>query len=281
MKRVITAVVLVPLVLLLVFKGSFLLVVIATALTAELAAWEYFSLADQLGAKTPRWLVMLAIAILFAVIYANASTYRSTDLEITATIGSCSLALFVVCAFRSPLERVLPDVSSSVFCLIYVGLSLTAVPLLWDEGNGPSLLLFLFCVVWCGDVAAFYVGRRFGKHKLAPRISPGKTWEGSAASLAAGLLVAAGLCFLGRELESHLIFSVNYAGTIAHWLGLAVLVNIAAQVGDLVESAIKRGSGVKDSGAMLPGHGGILDRIDALLLAAPVLWYAQLAQKYF
>jgi phosphatidate cytidylyltransferase len=274
MKRVVTAVVLVPLVLLLVFKGSFLLVIIAMALIAELAAWEYFSLADKLGAKTPRWLVMIAIAGLFAIVYG------SGDLEIPA-IGVCSLALFIDSAFRSPLDRVLPDVSSSVFCLIYIGLSLTAIPLLWAEQNGHSLLLFLFCVVWSGDVAALYVGRAFGKRKLAPRISPMKTWEGSAASLAGSVLIAAVLFYLGRELQSHSIFSIEYAGTIGHWLGLAVLVNVAAQVGDLLESAIKRGSGVKDSGVLLPGHGGVLDRIDALLLAAPVLWYAQLAQKYF
>jgi phosphatidate cytidylyltransferase len=89
------------------------------------------------------------------------------------------------------------------------------------------------------------------------------------------------LFYFARAAREHSLLSITYSGTLGHWLGLAVLLNIAAQLGDLVESAIKRGSGVKDSGSMLPGHGGMLDRIDALLLAAPVLWYAQLVQQYF
>jgi phosphatidate cytidylyltransferase len=274
MKRVITAAVLIPLVFLLIFKGSFLLVVVTTAIVAELAAWEYLSLADSAGAKTPRILVMLAIATLFA------ATFHNADLTIS-TLGVCSIAIFVVCTFRSPLERVLLDVSSSVFSLIWIALSLTTIPLLWAEVHGASLLLFLFCVVWTGDVAALYVGRSIGRYKLAPHISPQKTWEGSVASLAGSLLVTVILFYLARQLEGRSILAVAYEGPITRWLLLAVLLNLAAQLGDLVESAIKRGSKVKDSGSLLPGHGGILDRIDALLLAAPVLWYAQIAQQYF
>jgi phosphatidate cytidylyltransferase len=176
---------------------------------------------------------------------------------------------------------VLPDTAFSVFALIYIGLTLATVPLLWAQHDGPSLLVFLFCIVWTGDTAALYVGRNFGRSKLAPRISPNKSWEGSAASLAGGLLIAAALVGLSRVLQERSIFTLHFAGPLARWLGLAVVVNLFAQVGDLVESAIKRGAGVKDSGAMLPGHGGILDRIDALLLAAPVLWYAQWIQHYF
>ena len=135
-------------------------------------------------------------------------------------------------------------------------------------------MIFLLCVVWAGDVAALYIGRNFGRHKLAPQISPQKSWEGSAASLAGSLLVAAALFFFGRG-------PLQYRGPLPHWLTLATVLNLFAQVGDLVESAIKRGAGVKDSGALLPGHGGILDRIDALLLAAPALWYAQWIQQYY
>jgi phosphatidate cytidylyltransferase len=143
------------------------------------------------------------------------------------------------------------------------------------------LLLFLFCVVGSGDGAALYVGRPFGRHKLAPSISPKKSWEGSAASIAGSLLITVVLFYIARVLEDRALVSIAYPGSLGRWLSLAVILNVAAQLGDLIESAIKRGSGVKDSGTMLPGHGGILDRIDALLLAAPVLWYAQLAQQYF
>jgi phosphatidate cytidylyltransferase len=272
MKRVITAAVLIPLVLLLLLKGGFLSVVMATALIAELATWEYLTIADVHGSR--RTLVLVAIAVLFA------ATFLSATLILPA-IGLCSLVLLLVCSFRSPLERVLPDTAFSVFGLIYIGMTLATIPLVWVQQDGPSLLIFLFCIVWTGDVAALYVGRSLGRHKLAPQISPNKTWEGSAASLAGSLLIAAALVALSRTLEDRSIFTLHFAGPLARWLGLAVVLNLFAQVGDLVESAIKRGAGVKDSGVMLPGHGGILDRIDALLLAAPVLWYAQWIQQYF
>lgn len=269
MKRVITAAVLVPLVLLLVLKGSFLVLVAATALVAELATWEYLFIADCHGPR--RTLVLIAIAVIFA------ATFFSPSLILPA-LGLCSLVLVLVCSFSLPLERVLRDSAFSIFPLLYIGLTLATLPLLWVQADGPSLLIFLFCVVWTGDVAALYVGRNFGRHKLAPQISPNKSWEGSAASVVGSLLVAAALVGLARWPGSRA--ALHFPGSLILWLGLAVLLNVFAQVGDLVESAIKRGAGVKDSGAMLPGHGGILDRIDALLLAAPALWYAQWIQLY-
>jgi phosphatidate cytidylyltransferase len=264
MKRVITAAILVPLVLLLVLRGSYLLVVVFSALVAVLAAWEYIAIADSHGARLPRPLVLVAIAVLFAATFLNPSL-------ILPAIGVCSVVLLIVCSFRSPNERVLPDTAYSVFALLYCGLTLATLPLVWAQPGGPWTVVFLCCVVWTGDVAALYIGRTFGRTKLAPRLSPNKSWEGSAASLAGSLLITAALVSLAHP---------QFAGSLGSWLGLAVVLNIFAQVGDLVESAIKRGAGVKDSGAMLPGHGGILDRIDALLLAAPALWYAQWIQHY-
>jgi phosphatidate cytidylyltransferase len=125
-----------------------------------------------------------------------------------------------------------------------------------------------------------YVGRTLGKHKLAPQLSPGKTWEGAAGSLLGSLLVTVGLIELAVQLTKRDILTLSFPGPIWYWLVFAVIVNVAAQVGDLAESALKRSAGVKDSGTLLPGHGGILDRIDALLLAAPVLWYAQVIQHF-
>jgi phosphatidate cytidylyltransferase len=267
MKRVITAAVLIPLVLLLLLKGSFPMLVAATALAAELAAWEYLGIADCRGSQ--RTLVLIAIAVLYA------ATFLSPALILPA-LGLCSLVLVLVCSFASPIERVLRDSAFSIFPLLYIGLTLVTLPLLWVQPNGPSLLIFLFCIVWTGDTAALYVGRNLGRHKLAPQISPNKSWEGSAGSLAGSLLIAVLLFFLSRWGAV-----LHYPGPLIAWLALAVLLNVFAQVGDLVESAIKRGAGVKDSGAMLPGHGGILDRIDALILAAPALWYAQWIQLYF
>jgi phosphatidate cytidylyltransferase len=135
--------------------------------------------------------------------------------------------------------------------------------------------------VWCGDIAALYVGRTFGKHKLAPRLSPGKTLEGSVASIL-GSVLAAGLVILASDaLTAYGNMLLHISQPVWQSLLLAAILNIAAQLGDLLESAIKRGAGVKDSGTMLPGHGGILDRIDALLLAAPVLWYVLLLKDHF
>ena len=215
MKRVITAVVLIPLVLLLLLRGSFLLVVVVTALVAELATWEYISIADAHGSRTPRNLVLIAIAVLFGATFHN-------RFLLLPVIGLCSLMLLIVCSFRSPLERVLPDTAFPVFGLIYIGLSLATIPLVWVQQDGPSQLIFLFCVVWTGDVAALYVGRSVGRHKLAPQMSPNKTWEGSAASLAGSLLIAVALVALSRTLEYRPIFTLHFAGTLTRWLVLAV-----------------------------------------------------------
>jgi phosphatidate cytidylyltransferase len=219
--------------------------------------------------------VVAAILVLFA---GNCAYPDQTG----PVFGGLSLSLLVYCAFRSPVERVMADASASIFCLLYVGLTLIALPALREQTNGPSLVAFLLCVVWAGDIFALYVGRAWGRLKLAPALSPNKTWEGALGSLAGSLLAAGGL--LGLE---HLFTTqwdkvwLSYPENLWYWMGLAVLVNVAAQVGDLVESALKRSAGVKDSGSLLPGHGGVLDRIDALLFAAPVLWYALVIQQRF
>ncbi len=274
MKRVLTAVVLIPLVLLLIFKAPFWLITPVVGLVAELALWEYLALADASGAKTPRIAAIIGVALVFLCVF-----YRPELLG--QMLGAIAIALLIVCAFRSPLQRVLPDAAYSMFGVLYVGLTLATLPLISAQDNGPSLLLFLFFVVWAGDIAALYVGRSLGRKKLAPALSPGKTWEGSIASIVGSLIVALLLVLLAGALARRNIEALFYPGSMVRWLFLAALLNVAAQVGDLVESAIKRGAGVKDSGTLLPGHGGILDRIDALLLAAPVLWYALLTQQTF
>jgi phosphatidate cytidylyltransferase len=276
MKRILTAVVLVPVVLLLIFFSPTqpLPLMGAIFVVAVLAIWEYLGLADAMGAKTPRIVVEVGLAALLATIF------RRSDL-LEPVLGIVSLALFVICAFRSPVNRVLPDAAYSILGLIYIGLPMGMLYLLSTRDNGPSLLLFLFLVVWSGDVAALYVGRAFGRWKLAPTLSPNKTWEGSLASIAGSVLVVLLLIWVSGRLVARNIEAISYPGSMLRWIGLAVLVNMGAQIGDLVESAIKRGAGVKDSGHLLPGHGGMLDRIDALLLAAPLLWYAQLAQQSF
>ena len=141
------------------------------------------------------------------------------------------------------------------FGLPYFALPIAA--LYWIRVQDPWLIFLLGAIVWLGDTAALYFGKAFGRHRLAPVVSPRKSWEGSIAGLLTGLVATA--IWAGVRAPQHL------------WLLLAVAAAtaVAAQSGDLVESLIKRSAGVKDSGALLPGHGGLYDRMDAMLFAAP------------
>jgi phosphatidate cytidylyltransferase len=224
MKRVLTAMVLVPLVILVIFVSPKwpLLLMGVIFVVAALALWEYLGLAAAMGAKTPRVVVIVCLAILLAAIV------RRPDL-IAPVTGSLSLALLIVCTFRSPVNRVLPDTAYSVFGLLYIGLSLATLYLLSAEDNGPSLLLFLFLVVWAGDIAALYIGRAFGRWSLAPTLSPNKTWEGALASVAASVAIAVLVVWLARTLSTHGIEYLSYPGSFLHWITLGIILNIAAR----------------------------------------------------
>jgi phosphatidate cytidylyltransferase len=275
MKRVLTAIILAPLVLVLVFLGPMWLITLVVAGVAMLAAWEFLALTEHRGAKPPRVLTLGSIGLLFA------GNYLWPDETITI-FGLFSIILLVFCTFKSPVERALADVTSSIFALFYLGLTLIPLPMLREASNGPSLLAFLFLTVWAGDTVAMYAGRRFGRRKMAPNLSPNKTWAGAIGSVMGAMAVAAILLALSSSLAQLNSVRLSFADApVWYWLVLAVVVNVAAQVGDLAESALKRSAGVKDSGTLLPGHGGVLDRIDALLLAAPVLWYAQVIRLRF
>jgi phosphatidate cytidylyltransferase len=279
MKRLYTALILIPLVLVLVFLGPRWqwLFTLAVAAVAALAAWEFLSLAQKAGATPPRIAVLLAIVALFA------SNFE-WPFQTAATLGVLCLGLLVYCTFFRPVEQLMADASASIFCLLYIGFTLISLPALREnpEGNGPSLVTFLLCAVWAGDTAALYIGRAWGRHKLAPTLSPNKTWEGTFGSVGGSLLATGVLLGLAQLMQRWDVGWLSYSGGAWwYWMGLAVVVNVAAQVGDLAESALKRSAGVKDSGSLLPGHGGVLDRIDALLIAAPVLWYVQIFHQWF
>ncbi len=172
-------------------------------------------------------------------------------------LGVTVLTLFT----RRPLVEALPaaGISSSALLLVAFPLSF-AVRLHASPVNGPRLLLFPLAITWAADTTAYFVGRAMGKHPLAPHISPKKTWEGSIGGIVGSLLIG---------------YAASFFLTIplVHLLAMAFLGNVAGQMGDLLESAYKRSAGVKDSGSLLPGHGGVLDRIDALILCVPVVWY--------
>ncbi len=260
MKRLLTAAVGVPLALWALFRlpaaGFF-----AVALVLfSMAALEYSRLLSHWAPDAPIWLVVglvpLAAVALTPWIPFPQSSVQGAGVVIVLTLG---VALTVV-ATRTPVEQGAVALGAIAFGSLYLGLPVAAVSDL--QQRSPWLLFLLLAIVWLGDSAAYYFGTRFGRHRLAPVLSPNKSWEGAAAAVTAGV-------------ASALAWSVWREGAV-DWplIVLAVVASVAGQVGDLVESMIKRGAGVKDSGDLLPGHGGFLDRLDALIFAAPVWWLA-------
>ena len=276
MKRILTAIVLIALVIALVFFGKPWMITVFSAVVAGLAALEFRSLASTGGSPVPLWWTLGAIALFFL------TTFLRPQDTIVA-VAFATLVLFTWNALRSPLYRVLSETAAGLLMLVYIAYPLTLIPKIWGEVNGTALLLFLFLCVWSGDIAALYIGKRFGQQKLAPQLSPNKTWAGAIASVVASVVFGMGLVLGGDWLSLHgSNFTKLYtSGPWWQFLLLAILLNVAAQFGDLLESALKRGANVKDSGTLLPGHGGILDRIDALLVAAPVLWFVLVIKEFF
>jgi phosphatidate cytidylyltransferase len=261
-------------------------VAIAVAAFTVLALWEYFALGEAIGHRAYRlWTLLCSLLLIaqtwrstrpfafititgaprlapslpeVAAIYQRIATiYSPASLFLLFVLGLTILTLFT----RRPLVETLPAAGISSSALLMVAFPLSfAVRLHGIPQQGPRLLLFALAITWAADTVAYFVGRSLGKHPLATHISPKKTWEGSIGGLLGSVLIA---------YASHFWLTIP----LPHLLLMAFLGNIAGQMGDLLESAYKRSAGVKDSGGLLPGHGGILDRIDALILCIPVIWY--------
>lgn len=289
LKRVLTAVVLIPIVLLLILAAPIPALALVAALVALLAVDELLRLSVSYGIRPFRWPTYIFVAVFFLFLVFNTRTATplfSTaafvyTLAIAAAVAPC---IFLISGMRRlDLRSAFPAALVSVFAVGYVALPLGLMVQVRELWSGAFLLLFLLLVVWAGDIFAYFVGKSVGRHLMSPRISPKKTWEGAIASLVASVIVGVllynyALPISSALLNAHLIdrksgFFALQKVSLETPLLLSIAINIAAQFGDLVESLIKRGAGVKDSGGLLPGHGGMLDRIDALLLAAPVLWY--------
>jgi phosphatidate cytidylyltransferase len=283
MKRVATAVVLIPLVLLAVFRAPSWAFAILAGLIALWTAREYLNLLSHYGVQPFSWLTLLLIATSFLVPLGLEGSLGQAD-WLAIPVVAATLAvygapfLFLIAGFRREnLAGTLPAAALSLFALPYIALPLLSVVLIRLLPAGAFFLAVLLILVWGGDIAAYYVGRTFGRHLMAPRISPKKTWEGAAASVIAAIVLAMAVAQSAPRISQWLnqaALDLGPRGLQAPplWVPLlfAVAINVAAQLGDLAESVLKRGAGVKDSGTSLPGHGGVLDRIDALLFAAPV-----------
>jgi phosphatidate cytidylyltransferase len=277
MKRILTATILIVAVVALVLFGAPWMVTLFSAIVAALAAYEYVQITAAAGSPVPLWWMAASVMLFFLVV-----NYQPQDT--IAAVSLATLVLFSWSAFRTPLNRVLGETAAGLFALLYICYPLTLLPrMLSEQMDGPAILLFLFLCVWSGDIAALYVGKRYGRHKLSPRLSPNKTWEGAIASVIASVIFGMALVGAGEYLSRHGSNFTRLHTSEPWWqsLILAIILNVAAQLGDLLESALKRGADVKDSGTLLPGHGGILDRIDALLLAAPVLWFVLALKEYY
>lgn len=226
-----------------------------------IACDELLVMARSAGFKVSRWPQIVAVAILMAA---------SWEFGITGTVVAATAAVIVVPTLRITSEQApagsLGGTAVELFAVLYLGLTASCLGWLrlWPpEPLGVKLLIFYLVCIWVGDSGAYYVGRTFGRHKMSPKISPNKTLEGLAGGIAATFIAAAATSWALR---------LEIGGT--HVLALAAILAAAAPLGDLVESLFKRDSGVKDSSALLPGHGGLLDRTDSLLYAAPwVLGY--------
>jgi phosphatidate cytidylyltransferase len=257
LQRVLTAAVGTPI----IFAGIFLLSGVGfflfTAFFITWAAFEYVGIARPRAPHAPLALLLLLVPLTALVMTLTLDPERQQQMLVAmGTLLSVGLGSLVLLS-RTPVEEAMESVGILAFGLPYFAVPIASIYRL--QHTDPWLVFLLFAIVWLGDTAAFYVGRRFGRHKMAPTISPKKSWEGAVAGLLTGVLAAA-------------LWGVWRLGRLEPWLlVLAAVTAAAAQVGDLVESMLKRGAGVKDSGSVLPGHGGVLDRCDALLFAAPVL----------
>jgi phosphatidate cytidylyltransferase len=271
--RVLTAALLIPLVLALVWWGPPELLAAAAALVALLALVEFFNLAERMGLRAFRYWTLGCAAALFYAQYSAGfvETHSFSGWSVIRGAGralplEAVLLLFILgmgaigISTRRPRYEVLPGMAASAAGLVFVALPFSYLVRLDEiERSGRQWILFTLSLVWAGDTLAYFVGRALGRLPMAPELSPKKTWEGACANLAGSLVV--GFAF-ARWMEMDM----------AAMLLIAALGNIAGQVGDLVESAYKRGAAAKDSGSLLPGHGGVLDRIDSLILASPVVW---------
>jgi phosphatidate cytidylyltransferase len=248
MKRVLTALALIPTVGWIVLWANSWIFLAVLAAVACLCYREYNDIAADYGFGAPGVAGYGAgLLLLFA-----------PDVPWIAVV-LLTLVILVMVMREENLAHALPRAALLLIGILYIfGCWRCARPL---RELSPHWLMYGLMLNWVGDIGAYYVGRPFGKHKLAPRVSPNKSWEGSIASVLTSVLV--GTIYLQLFIPSVPLW---------HAIVLTIAANIAGQFGDLAESAMKRGADVKDSGAILPGHGGFLDRVDSTLFALPVIY---------
>ncbi len=289
LKRIATAVVLIPIVLVLILRAPVPVLAAVAGIVALLTIYEFLKLTESYGVQPLRWPTYLFTGLFFLVVAISArgeTPLASSGKFLVVLAFAAAIAPFLFLTIvmrRGELSSGYPAAAASVFAFTYIALPMGMLVQLREQAAGAIYLLYLLLVVWAGDIFAYFVGKSVGRHLMSSRVSPKKTWEGAAASMIASIAVG-WLLFRHAEPISSALLRYGLITRPGGMYGLeipdmgpvillTIVLNIAAQLGDLVESLIKRGAGVKDSGAILPGHGGMFDRIDALLFAAPVLWF--------
>jgi phosphatidate cytidylyltransferase len=273
--RILTAVVLLPILIASILIETLAPVfVLLTAAALVTGLFEFWALARKQQIRADRTAGLLSAATLIVIFYFHpGGPGELPDLTmiqivlLVLTGGTLTAAM----VRGAPFDRMIPSAAVTVLSVMYVvflGGHLIAVRVGFRPLLSRNLLGFFFLVIMGSDAAAYYGGRLFGRHKLAPTVSPGKTWEGAVAGMLASLLLA---------VAAHYWFFLNLPLKFA--LPLAAVMNVVGVLGDLTESALKRSTGAKDTARTLPGHGGVLDRIDSLLFNAPVIYY--FAWAYF
>jgi len=264
-QRLITAAILIPLVVWAVFASSlttFTTLIVAVAL---LAAWEWH---QMIGIQSPGMRVMLAVDLIIVLYLAITQLNPYFIISIGILIWLIALVLVLGFSNKSLAERLSHVFKNKVYGAISSILILTvfvvsSITLKAFSEVGAFLFFFVMVTVWLADTGGYFAGKRYGKHALAPAVSPNKTWEGVAGGVLLASIWAIGVYWVKTPTTI----------TLFEWLLLAVVTVAVSIVGDLFESLYKRAFSVKDSGSLLPGHGGILDRIDSIIAAVPVFTF--------
>lgn len=273
MSRVVTALIVLPfLIVAIIFPFLWPLFVALAIAAMSLALYEFWHLAAKRGFRSNLPISILGAMAMFVAFLFDAPRL-APDLLLLTVVAFTIAALIAEMVKGDGFDKMMGNAGVTilgVFYIVLLGGHMVALRMTFTDRPLLSghLLAFFFLVLMGSDTGAYYVGRTFGKHKLAPKVSPGKTWEGAIGGLAASLLFAVLAHFwFFRELP------LKFA------LPLAAVMTVLGILGDLTESALKRGAGAKDAASILPGHGGLLDRLDSLLFNAPLIYY--FARNYF
>lgn len=257
--RIVTAAILIPIVISLIFFVNTIWFSVFFALFVAIGAWEWAVL-SKLNDKMKYSYVIISLLMLLAIYYLNNSFLYKSIILTGVLYWLIAIGLVIFYQKQRNLLPRNPSILMLIGLLLLIPMWSSLVVLKSNAETGPVLIMLLMLLIWGADTAAYFAGKKWGKRKLANRVSPGKTWEGTMAGIVAGIVIAV----------AYVIVSNNNLSDGLVLIGLSILTVIGSVFGDLMESIVKREAGQKDSGNILPGHGGVMDRIDSLTAASPI-----------